>query len=79
MGPREPREGSSKPIRIIRSRTQAKMGQRSPKKGISKWGWCKSQQTQKVTDMVIGPEKPERFSKSPWECKNGMGQRCPKE
>ena len=42
-----PKEGSSKPMRIIRSRKQAKMGQRSPKKGISKWDWFEGQQTQK--------------------------------
>ena len=34
----EPREGSSKPMRIIRSRKQAKVGWRSLKKGISKGG-----------------------------------------
>ena len=61
-------------MRIIRSRKQAKMGRRSPKKGISKAGWCKGRQTPKVYDMIIGPGKPERFSKSPWKCKNGMGQ-----
>ena len=37
-GPKELREGSSKPIGIIRSKKQVKMGRRSPKKGISKWG-----------------------------------------
>ena len=39
MGPREPREGSSKHMGIIRSRKQAKIGRRSPKKGISNWDW----------------------------------------
>ena len=33
----------------------------------------------KVKDMVIEPRKPKRFSKNPWECKNGMGRGCPKE
>ena len=79
MGPREPKEGSSKPIGIIRNGKQAKMGRRIPKKGISKWGLCKGQQTSKVKDMVVGPGKPERIHKNPWECKNGMGQGCPKE
>jgi len=37
MGPREPKEGNSKPMVIITNGKQAKMGQRSPKKGISKW------------------------------------------
>ena len=78
MGPRELRE-SSKPIGIIRNRKQAKMGRKSPKKGISKWGWCKGQQTPKVKDIVIGLGKLKRFSKNPWKCKNGMGQGCPKE
>ena len=55
------------------------MSRRSPKKGLSKWGWCKGQQTPKVKDMVIGLEKPKACSKSPRECKNGMGQGCPKE
>ena len=67
MGPREPKEGSSKPMEIKRNGKQAKIGQRSPKKGISKWGWCKGQQTPKVKDMVIGLGKPERCSQSPWE------------
>ena len=31
-GPREPKEGSSKPMETIRNRKQEKMGQRSPKK-----------------------------------------------
>ena len=79
MGPTEPIEGSCKPIGIIRSQKQAKMGQRSPKREISKWDWCKGQQTPKVKDMVIGPGKTERFSKSPWECKNEIGQGCLKE
>ena len=26
--------------------------------------------------MVIEPGKPKRVSKSPWECKVGMGQEC---
>ena len=30
-GPREPKEGSSKLIRIIRNKKQAKMGRKSPK------------------------------------------------
>ena len=64
-GPREPKERSSKPMGIIRSGKQAKMGWRSPKKGISKWGRYKSQQTPKVKNMVIGPGKPKRHSKSP--------------
>jgi len=34
---------------------------------------------EKVKDMEIGPEKPKRFSKSPWKCKNGMGHGCPKD
>ena len=46
------------------------MGRRSPKKGIS---------NEKVKDMVIGPGKPKRFNKSPWEYKNGMGQGCLKD
>ena len=46
-GPREHREGSGKPIGIIRNGKQAKMDQRSPKEGIIKWGWCKGQQTPK--------------------------------
>ena len=37
MGPREPRGRSNKPMSIIRNGKQAKMGRRSPKKGISKW------------------------------------------
>ena len=78
MGPRELRE-SSKPIGIIRNRKQAKMGRKSPKKGISKWGWCKGQQTPKVRDMVIGSRKSERLIKNPWECKNGIGQGCQKK
>ena len=47
-GPRGAQEGSSKPMRIIRNRKQAKMDRRSPKRGISKGGWCKGQQTLKV-------------------------------
>ena len=35
-------------MRIIRNGKQVKMSWRSPKKGISKWGWCKGQQTPKV-------------------------------
>ena len=66
-------------MRIIRKGKQAKMDWRSPKKGISKWGWYKVQQTPKVKDMTIGSGKPKRCSKSPWECKNGMSQGCPKE
>ena len=31
MGQREPKEGSSKPMRIIRNRKYGKMGWRSPK------------------------------------------------
>ena len=65
MGPREPKEESCKPMRTIRNGKQAKMGRRSPKKGINKWGWCKGQQTSKVKDMIIGPGKPERFIKIP--------------
>ena len=64
---------------IIRNGKQAKIGWRSPKKGISKWGRCKGQQTSKVKDMIIGLGKPKNFSKSPWEFKNGMNQGCPKE
>ena len=79
MGPREPSEGSSKLMGIIRSRKLAKMGRSSPKREISKWDWCKGQQTLKVKDMVIRPGKFERFSKSPWEFKNEMGQGCLKE
>ena len=77
-GTGEPKEGSSKLMRIIRSRKQAKMGRRSPKKEINKAGWCKGQQTPKVNDMIIGSGKLERFSKSPWKCKNGMGQGSPR-
>jgi len=33
----------------------------------------------KVKDMVIGPWKPKRFNKNPWECKNGMGRGCPRK
>jgi len=62
-------------MEIVRSGKQAKIGQRSPKKGISKGGWCKNQQTPKVKDMVIRSRKPERFSKKPI----GMGQGSPKE
>ena len=36
-GPRKPRKESSKPMGIIRNGKQAKVGRRSPKKGISKW------------------------------------------
>ena len=57
-GLREPREGSNKPMGIIRNEMQAKVGQRRPKKGISKWGWCKGQQTPKVKDMILGSRKP---------------------
>jgi len=32
MGPREPKEGSSKPMRTIRNRKHAKMDQRSSKR-----------------------------------------------
>lgn len=32
--------------------------------------------TPKVKDMIIGSEKPKRVSKSPWECRVGMGQGC---
>ena len=41
-GPMESWEGSSKPMGIIK-----KMEGKSSKEGISKWGWCKSQQTPK--------------------------------
>ena len=50
---------------IIRSGKQAKRGQRSRKKGISKWGWYKGQQAPKVKNMVIGLGKPKRRSKGP--------------
>ena len=66
-------------MRIVRTRKQAKMGQRNPKREINKCDLCKGQQTPKVKDMVIGSGKPERFNKSPWECKNEMGQGCLKE
>ena len=76
MGAREPREGSNKLMGIIKSRKQAKMGRRSPKREISKWDWCKGQQTPKVKDIVIGPGNSKRFSKSLWEFKNEKGQEC---
>ena len=66
-------------MRIIKNGKQAKMGWRSPKKGISKWGWYNVQQTPKVKNMAIVSGKPKRYSKSPWECKSGMSQGCLKE
>ena len=59
------KEGSSKPMGIVRNRKQVRMGQRSPKKGISKGGWYKSQQITKVKDMPIGSAKSKKFSKKP--------------
>ena len=32
--------------------------------------------TPKVKDVVIGPGKPTRLSKNPWECRIRMGQGC---
>ena len=61
----EPKEGNNKPMRIIRNEKQAKMSQRSPKKGISKWCWYKGQEDPKVKDMIIESGKPKRHSKSP--------------
>ena len=60
-------------MRIIRSRKQAKIGRRSPKKRISKWDWFK------VKDMIIGLGKPKNFSKSSWECKEQERMRWAKE
>ena len=36
----------------------------------------KANKPSKVKDMVIGPGKPKRRSKSLRECKNGLGQGC---
>ena len=66
MGTREPKEESNKPMRIIRNGKQVKMSWRSPKKGISKWGWCKGQQTPKVKNMVIGQGKPKEMNYCKW-------------
>ena len=52
-------------MRIVGSEKQVKMGQRCLKKGISKEGWWKHQQTPRVKDMVIRLGKPETFSKKP--------------
>ena len=39
----------------------------------SKQKWAEeAQRKELVNGMVIGPGKPKRFSKSPWECSNGM-------
>ena len=53
-------------MRIIRNGKQVKMSRRSPKKGISKWGWCKGQQTPKVKNMVIGQGKPKEMNYCKW-------------
>ena len=78
-GSREPREGSSKPMGIIKNGKQTKIGQMGPKKGISKWSLCKRQQAPEVKNMVIGLRKSEGFNKNPWECRIGMSRGCPNE
>ena len=53
----------------------SKNGLKRPKamNQVSK-GLMGSLSTPKVKDVVIGPGKPKRLSKNPWECKIRMGQ-----
>ena len=78
-GLRELREGSSKPMGIIRNGKQAKWVEGAQRKELVTEVGAKANKPPKVKDMVIGPKKPKRSRKSLWKCKNGMGQRCPKE
>ena len=66
-------------MRIIRNEKQEKWVGGAQKKELVNGVDVKTNKPPKVKDIVIGPEKPKKCSKSPWECKNGMGQGCPKE
>jgi len=66
-------------MRIKRSRKQAKVGRRSPKKGISKGGLVQRPTNLSGKGYSNWAGKTKKFSKNPWECKNGTGQGCPKE
>jgi len=77
-GPREPREESSKPMRIIRNEKQVKWVKGAQRKELVNGVDVKANKPSKIKDMVIGLGKLKRCSKSPWECKNGMGPRMPK-
>ena len=77
--PRELREGSSKSMGIIRNGKQAKWVGGAQRKELVNGVGAKANKLPKVKDMVIGSGKPKRCSKNPWECKNGMGQGCPKD
>ena len=78
-GPREPREGSSKLVGIIRNGKQSKWVEGAQRKELVNRVGAKANKPPKVKDMVIELGKPKRCSKGPWECKNGMSQGCPKE
>ena len=79
MGPRKLKEGSSKLMEIIRNGKQVKWVKGAQRKEFVNGVGTKANKTPKVKDMVIGSGKPKRCSKSPRECKNGIGQGCPKE
>ena len=64
---------------IIRNGKQAKWVKEAQRKELVNRVGAKANKPPKVTDMVIRPGKPKRCSKNPWECKNGMGQGCPKD
>ena len=71
IGPRETREGSSKPKGIIRNGKQVKWVGGAQRKELVNGAGAKANKAPKVKDMVIRLGKPKICSKRPWECKNG--------
>ena len=59
-GPKEPKEGSSKSMRIIRNEKQAKWVGGAQRKELVNGVDVKANKPPKVKDMVIGPKKPKR-------------------
>ena len=64
-GSREPREGNSKSMGIIRNGKQAKWVGGAPRKELVNGVGAKANKLPKVKDMVIGLGKPKRCSKDP--------------
>ena len=57
---KEPKEGSSKSMRIIRNEKQAKWVEGAQRKELVNVVDVKANKPPKVKDMVIGPKKPKR-------------------